>query len=117
MGFAKRFEELEVWKKARHQVRDVYRAFARLRDYSFRDQVQRATVSVMSNIAEGFERKSKRDFAHFLNVSKASCGEVRSLMYAAEDLGVLDAATAQGLREQAETLSRQIATLARRIQP
>ena len=59
------------------------------RDYSFRDQMRRAALSVMNNISEGFERRTPKDFAHFLDIAKGSAGEVRSMTYAAEDLKIL----------------------------
>ncbi len=71
--------------------------------------MQRASISVMNNIAEGFERKTPKDFAHFLDLAKGSCGEVRSMLYVAEDLKYLTTESALLLREQAEKLSRGIA--------
>ena len=88
--FAQTFEELRIWQQARKQAKEVYTEFGgesvSSRDFGFRDQIQRAGVSVMNNIAEGFERHSPTEFAHFLNIAKASCGEVRSMLYLAEDL-------------------------------
>ena len=78
------FEELEAWKTARELVRFVYSAFRRnpaCHDFGLRDQVQRAAVSAMTNIAEGFERVHSGEKLQFYNVSRASCGEVRSLSY------------------------------------
>ncbi len=102
MATAKRFEDLRVWQNARVLVVEVYRAFGRgtagWRDLGFRDQIQRASLSIMNNIAEGFERGSDADFARFLHVAKGSCGEVRSMLYAAEDLRYLCASEAEGTR-------------------
>ena len=88
----KNFEDLEIWKQARQLTRQIYRLtkadnFAR--DRVLRDQIQRATVSVMSNIAEGFERGGNQEFIQFLYVAKASCGEVRSQLYVALDQGYI----------------------------
>ena len=114
MNFAERFEDLRIWQEARDQVRAIYRAFQRgsvgHTDFGFRDQLQRAAVSVMNNIAEGFERKTPKDFAHFLDLAKGSCGEVRSMLYVAEDLIYLAPADALSLRDRAEKLSRGIAS-------
>ena len=115
MSFAERFEDLEIWKSARAQVKATYANFRACKDFPFRDQIQRAALSVMNNIAEGFERRTRKDFAHFLDQAKASCGEVRSLCYAAEDLNYLSPAVADQARTQAEELSRRIAALTRRL--
>src|SRR3954466_10846731 len=87
-----RFEELIAWQKARVMTREIYWAtesgkFAR--DFGLKDQIRRAAVSVMSNIAEGFERGGRAEFHHLLCVAKASCGEVRSQLYVATMLGTL----------------------------
>ncbi|MBA2623859.1 MAG: four helix bundle protein [Chthoniobacterales bacterium] len=113
MSFAERFEDLRIWQDARTQVSAIYRSLvhgtAGYNDLGFRTQIQRASISVMNNIAEGFERKTPRDFAHFLDVAKGSCGEVRSMLYVAEDLKYLTCEEAVVLRENAEMLSRGIA--------
>jgi four helix bundle protein len=82
------FEDLDAWKSARELVQAVY-AMTRdnnlSKDYGLRDQIQRAAVSVMSNIAEGFERAGAVEKAHFYNIARASAGEVRSLIYVIGD--------------------------------
>ena len=88
----KNFEELEIWKEARKLTRAIYQLTKRekfSRDFSLRDQIQRAVVSIMSNIAEGFERDGNQEFVQFLYVAKASCGEVRSQLYVAFDQGYI----------------------------
>ena len=83
-----RFEDLDGWKVARELSGLIYafgRASSCSRDYGFKDQIQRAAVSVMNNIAEGFERGSNKDFAKFLFIARASTGEVRSMLYLALD--------------------------------
>jgi len=87
-----RFEDLIAWQRARALSRAVYAvtgqpAFSR--DYGLRDQIQRASVSIMANIAEGFERGSRSEFHRYLSIAKASCAEVRSLLYVALDCGYL----------------------------
>jgi len=120
MPLAKTFEELGIWQSARSQVKAVYSAFRPgnpgSRDYGFRDQIQRAGLSVMNNIAEGFERRTDADFLRFLDISKGSCGEVRSMLYVAEDLGYVAADAAACLREAAVRLSKGIGAFSRRIQ-
>ena len=91
-GF-KRFEEIEACQLGRELTQRVYaasRAGAFARDFALRDQVRRAAISITSNIAEGFERRSRQDFARFLDIAKASNAEVRSQLYVALDEGYLD---------------------------
>ncbi|MBI2891772.1 MAG: four helix bundle protein [Nitrospirae bacterium] len=104
-----RFEDLIVWKKARELARDVYAATKSSpfsRDFALRDQIRRASVSVMSNIAEGYERTSRAELSRFLAVAKGSCGEIRSQLYVARDQGYLDGAAFEGLVRSAEEVSR-----------
>jgi four helix bundle protein len=106
-----RFEDLQIWQKARELTRMVYdvttrRAFAR--DFGLRDQIQRAAVSVMSNIAEGFERGSDAEFGRFLLIAKGSCGEVRSQLYVACDQGYLDERSFDTLTALAIEVSRML---------
>jgi four helix bundle protein len=75
MAFAEDFEDLKVWQGSRALTNEVYNAMRNCKDYAFRDQMQRAATSVMNNIAEGFERRTKRDFAHFLDLAKGSAGD------------------------------------------
>ena len=81
-----RFEDIIAWQKAKELTISVYTLFSASRDFGFRDQIQRASVSVMNNIAEGFERKGNKEFSHFLYIAKGSCGEVRSMLYLAKEL-------------------------------
>ena len=84
----KNFEDLEIWKDARALTRRIYqltRDSKFSKDFELRDQIRRAAVSIMSNIAEGFERGGNQEFIQFLYVAKASCGEVRSQLYVAMD--------------------------------
>ena len=85
---ADRFEDLDAWKVSRELANLIYR-FGResgfSKDYGFKDQIQRAAVSVMNNVAEGFERGSNKDFARFLFIARGSVGEVRSMLYLALD--------------------------------
>ena len=112
MATAQQFEDLHVWQDARKLVVQVYQAtklrgFSRDRD--LRGQIRRAAVSTMSNIAEGFERGSKREFIQFLTVAKGSNGEVRSQLYVALDQQYLNEQSFSALREAALALSRRLA--------
>jgi len=112
MASIERFEDVGAWQTARALVQHIYNvtthgAFAR--DFGMRDQPQRAAVSIMSNIAEGFERGSSRKFRQFLYIAKASAAEVRSLLYVARDLDYIDDGTHDVLQQQALKASSQIA--------
>jgi four helix bundle protein len=92
MAAVTKFEDLVAWQKARALTRDIYRLtnsgdFSR--DFGLKDQIRRAAVSIMSNIAEGFERKRPAEFHQMLSIAKASCAEVRSQLYVALDTGYL----------------------------
>ena len=81
-----RFEDIIAWQKAKELTIQIYKIFGESKDFAFRDQIQRASVSVMNNIAEGFERKSNNEFRHFLYIAKGSCGEVRSMLILSDEL-------------------------------
>ncbi len=108
----KTFEDLPVWQAGRELVKDVYAVTRRTpfrQDVGLCDQIQRAAVSVPSNIAEGHERGSTADLIQFLFYAKGSAGEVRSQLHNAEDLGYLSPDEGEALRERARGVSRQIA--------
>ena len=107
-----RFEEIESWKKARVLTQQIYQVSAAglfSRDYGLRDQIRRASVSIMSNIAEGFERDGNKEFAQFLSIAKGSVGEVKSQFYVALDAGFIDQAQFTNLYGQADETGRLIA--------
>src|SRR5262245_46565236 len=92
MATVSRFEDLVAWQKARLLTSEIYRVTATGyfgRDFGLRDQIRRAAVSAMSNVAEGFERSRSGEFCHYLLIAKGSCGEVRSQLYVAFDIGYL----------------------------
>jgi len=115
MTFAQKFEDLEIWQESRSLNRIIYASLEDCRDYSFRDQMRRAALSVMNNISEGFERRTPKDFAHFLDLAKGSAGEVRSMTYAAEDTKILRNDLTIGLRADYETLSKRIAAFQKHL--
>lgn len=112
---AKSFEGLWIWQQARVLVKVVYSDFGAGtpagHDFAFRSQFQRAAISVMNNIAEGFERSSDPEYVRFLDIAKASCGEVRSMYYAAEDLNYVLPEIADQRREFTRRLAGGIASL------
>lgn len=88
MATIERFEDLEAWKISREVTKEIYRVSKNesfIRDFGLRDQICRASVSIMSNIAEGFERDGDKEFVNFLSIAKGSAGEVRSQLYVALD--------------------------------
>lgn len=109
-----RFEELPVWKDARNLTKEVYRItntgdFSK--DYRLKDQVRSSSVSMMSNIAEGFESQTTKQFIRYLYIAKGSCGEFRSQLYVSLDVGYLNEATANKLIAEAESISKQFSGL------
>jgi len=104
-----KFEDLIAWQKARELTKAIYHVTAEgqfSKDFGLRDQIRRASVSVMSNISEGFERSSLNEFHQFLVIAKASCAEVRSQLYVALDAGYINEITFQELNQQATEVSR-----------
>lgn len=93
MVTVQKFEDLICWGKARELTKGVYKALNSCRDSGFKDQIQRASVSVMSNIAEGFERGTQQEFLNYLFIAKGSAGEVRAQLYVGLDVGYLNSET------------------------
>jgi len=114
MAKIEKFEELIAWQKARELTKSIYEVTRQgtfANDFGLSGQIQRAAVSVMSNVAEGFERNRRTEFHQFLSTSKASCAEVRSQLYVAFDIGYIDKATFDKLLHQAEEVARIIGGL------
>jgi four helix bundle protein len=105
----RKFEDLIAWQKARTLTAQIYRVTMEgrvARDFAFRDQLRRASVSIMANIAEGFERGRPAEFHQFLSIAKASCAEVRSHLYVALDAGYLNQQEFDSLMKLAIEVSR-----------
>ncbi|HEY8205193.1 MAG TPA: four helix bundle protein [Pyrinomonadaceae bacterium] len=113
------FQDLIAWQKARILTARIYRATAVgsfARDFGLKDQIRRAAVSVMSNIAEGFERGRPSEFHQFLSIAKGSCAELRSQLFVAFDAGYLKQADFDGLMDAAVEVARIIGGLRAGVQ-
>lgn len=110
-----KFEELVIWQRSRELIKRVYQLLQDNHDYGFRDQIQRAAISIMNNVAEGFERnrttKYNALFINYLSIVVGSCCEVKSMLYAAEDLAYLRAEDCLSLRDQCTDIEIKIYAL------
>jgi len=112
MGKIEKFEDIIAWQKAREMTREVYgcsKVGAFAKDFGLKDQIQRASVSSMANIAEGFDRGGDKEFIQFLSNSKGSCGEVKSHLYVALDQQYVTPIQFNQLYERADEIGRLIA--------
>ena len=110
MAAITKFEEILAWQKARELNKIIYNESNSQnfnKDYALKDQIRKATISIMSNIAEGFERKSSKEFTYFLNVAKGSSGELRSQLYICLDLNYIT----QDTFNQCQTLVSEISSM------
>ncbi len=109
----KRFEDLEIWQRACDMAAQVYKLTekneALKRDYGLKNQIRRAAVSIGSNIAEGFERGSKKEFIHFLYTAKGSAGELRTQLRILREIGYISSTEFEPLLKEVVSLSKQIA--------
>jgi four helix bundle protein len=114
MATFERFEDIEAWQRGRRLVRSVYDMSGRgtfARDFALRDQARRAAISIVANIAEGFERGGTREFLQFLSMARGSAGELRAHLCLALDLGYLNDTEFRDFNEQCIHVSRMIARL------
>lgn len=119
MTTAKRFEDLEVWQRAKELTNLIYQLFAAgsfARDFGLRDQMRRAAVSIMSNIAEGFESQTQVLFIQYLSRAKGSSGELRAQLYIALEQEYIKAREFQSAFSLAELCSKQLASLIRYLE-
>ena len=120
MALIKKFEDIIAWQEARKLVASIYKLTstgALAKDYGMRDQIQRAAVSAMTNIAEGFDCESKAEFARFLGFARRSAVEVQSLLYAAFDVGCINELTFKSEYQQAEKTKALIGGLKHSLKP
>ncbi|MEP6850561.1 MAG: four helix bundle protein [Acidobacteriota bacterium] len=118
MATFKRFEDILAWQKARETTKRIYSVTAVgefARDFGLRDQIRRASVSIMANIAEGFGRRSDKEFANFLNMARASASECQSHLYVALDLTYIDQPDFEELYISFEECSKMTLALSRHL--
>ncbi|MEQ9441562.1 MAG: four helix bundle protein [Cyclobacteriaceae bacterium] len=106
-----RFEELEVWQESTELAVTLYKHLKNCKDFGMRDQMQRAVVSIASNIAEGFDRQSQKEFIQFLYIARGSCAEVRTQLHIAAKVGILQSTEAETLKEQTRKISAMLYNL------
>ncbi len=106
-----RFEDIISWKKAKELTIKVYKTFELHKDFGFKNQIERAAVSVMNNIAEGFERQTNNEFRQFLYIAKGSAAEVRSMLYLALDLEKIEKEKFDELYDLSEEISKLLSGL------
>ena len=107
----RQLENLQVWKDARVFAGEIYHLFLNNRDFGFKDQIQRASVSIMNNSAEGFDSGSDSLFIRYLNIVKGSCSEVKSMLYLCEDLKYCTPQRSSELRQELTQIHGQIYNL------
>jgi len=106
-----RCEDLEVWKESMRLTSQIYNQIGNLNDFGFRNQIQKAAVSVPSNIAEGYERQSNRVFIQFLFIARGSSGELRTQLYLAVELRFIDKSKGRELINQTRKISAMLSKL------
>ncbi len=115
MATIQKFEDLLCFRKARELTNEIYKTLKKCDDYGFKDQIQRASVSILSNIAEGFERGTKQEFLNYLYIAKGSAGEVRAQLYVALDAGYLNSEKFKDLNKLAEECSKLLKSFADKV--
>lgn len=111
------FEDLDVWKAGCRLAVDVYSELQKIRDYGLRDQMQRAAVSIASNIAEGAERRSKKEFVQFLYIARGSCAELRTQLYIAVSIGAISTDNSSKLVAETKRISAMLTKLITTLEP
>ena len=112
MAKISRFEDIEAWKKARELTKKIYEITSQENldiDYALKDQLRRASISIMANIAEGFEREGNKEFKQFLAMAKGSVGEVKAQLYVGLDANLIDSACFEKIMALADETARLLA--------
>ncbi|MFZ1323700.1 MAG: four helix bundle protein [Candidatus Saccharimonadales bacterium] len=115
MANIERFEDIIAWQKGKELALITHHALVNTKDYSFRDQIWRAALSVSNNIAEGFERKSNKEFKQFLFIAKGSAGEVRSMTYIGKELNLFDEEKVLEIKSLSLEISKIISGLIKKL--
>ena len=105
------FEDLDVWKRSYRLTVELYNALKDCKDYSFKDQMTRAAVSIPSNIAEGAERRTKKEFINFLSIAKGSAAELRTQIYIASKVGIISPAVSKTFTDDLKIISAMLQKL------
>ena len=109
------FEDLDIWKRACRLATEVYKNLKNCRDYGLKDQMTRAAVSIASNIAEGAERNSEKEYRQFLHIAKGSAAELRTQLYIAGRIGIIDKAVMVDMAEETKAISAKTQALVNKI--
>ena len=108
------FEKLQIWKRSCRLSVELYRALENSKSFGFKEQITRSALSVASNIAEGYERDSIKEFIRFLKIAKGSCGELRTQLYIGCEAGLLDRASAVPMIKESEEIARMLKGMIKR---
>lgn len=101
-------EKLEVWRRSKSLAVEVYKVMTNCHDHGFKDQITRSSVSIPSNIAEGYERNSKKEFANFLRYAKGSCAELRTQLQIGEEIGFIERDSAKKLQQESLEITKML---------
>lgn len=115
MATIEKFEDMTAWQKARELNKEINTALKDSKDFGFRDQLFRASVSIMNNMAEGFERNTDKEFHQFLNYAKGSAGETRSMLYLAADFGYLTNGQSKELRQNCTEVAKMLSAFMKHL--
>jgi len=110
------FEKLEVWKRSCRLSVELYKQFRDCRDFGFRDQITRSGLSVPSNIAEGYERNSRKEYLRFLKIAKGSSGELRTQLYIGREAGLFPNEVFESFHQEAIVISRLLQGIITKLQ-
>lgn len=110
-----KFEDILAWKKAGRMTVEIYQELKTLKDFSFKDQLQRSSVSIMNNIAEGFERRGDKELRKFLFIAKGSCGELRSMLYLALEFKYIKKSSFDKFYQESLEISRMLSGFIKKL--
>jgi four helix bundle protein len=111
----RQFEDIIAWQKSHVLAVEIYSTFKSCRDFSFRDQIQRAAVSIINNIAEGYERSGDKELGRFFFIAKGSCGELRSMLYLALDLGYINKIEFESMYGKSTEISKMLSGFIKKL--